>query len=220
VGRADEESAMSGAGAGQFSAADAAVGYLYQVRVALLWALRRLKDGSDFLVSLETLDDVTFETKGRPDELLQAKHHRSRQASLSDASPDLWKSLRVWFVAHAAKTVPSDTALHLLTTATAGPGSAASYLRRTDRDVTAALKALETTAQTSGSKENAAAYSAFLSSSTTMRRTVLDAVVVIDAASRWATSIKSFVQRYSGRSSVSTSTYFYSALKAGGFAAC
>ena len=49
-------------GISQFSAADSALGYLYQVRVALLWGLRRLKVGSDFLVSLETLDDVVFET--------------------------------------------------------------------------------------------------------------------------------------------------------------
>ena len=47
-----------------FSAADSALGYLYQVRVALLWALRRLKIDHDFVISLETLDDVTFETKG------------------------------------------------------------------------------------------------------------------------------------------------------------
>ena len=47
-----------------FSAADSALGYLYQVRVALLWALRRLKTDDDFVISLETLDDVTFETKG------------------------------------------------------------------------------------------------------------------------------------------------------------
>jgi len=81
-----------------FSAADSALGYLYQVRVALLWALRRLKSGNDFLISLETFDDVTFETKGgKPEELLQTKHHQNREATLTDASEDLWKSLRVWF---------------------------------------------------------------------------------------------------------------------------
>jgi hypothetical protein len=41
-----------------FSAADSALGYLYQVRVALLWSLRRARAGADFVVSLETLDDV------------------------------------------------------------------------------------------------------------------------------------------------------------------
>src|ERR1035438_1382812 len=59
--------------ANQFSAADSALGYLYQARLGLLWALKRLKDSSDFVVSLETIDDVTFETNGRPDELLQTR---------------------------------------------------------------------------------------------------------------------------------------------------
>ena len=45
----------------RFSAADAALGYLYQVRCALLWTLQRLKTDLPFLVSIETLDDVTFE---------------------------------------------------------------------------------------------------------------------------------------------------------------
>ncbi len=88
-----------------FSAADSALGYLYQVRVALLWSLRRAGSGKDFIVSLETLDDVTFESpqaRGpKADELLQAKHHRKSEASLTDASADLWKSLRVWFEGHA-----------------------------------------------------------------------------------------------------------------------
>ncbi|MEM7249085.1 MAG: hypothetical protein AAF533_27440, partial [Acidobacteriota bacterium] len=82
----------------QFSAADPALGYLYQVRLALLWSLRRMKSEAEFLVSVETLDDVAFETStGDAAELLQAKHHRERTCSLTDASTDLWKTLRIWF---------------------------------------------------------------------------------------------------------------------------
>jgi hypothetical protein len=52
---------------------------LYQVRVALLWSLRRGKLGDDFIVSLETLDDVTFESKGgTPEELFQRSTDRHR----------------------------------------------------------------------------------------------------------------------------------------------
>lgn len=107
------------------------------MRVALLWALRRLKIDDDFVISLETLDDVTFETRGgKPEELLQTKHHRNRESTLTDASEDLWKSLRVWFEGHTAKTIPPDTALHLLTTETAPAGSIAARLRSDDgRDV-------------------------------------------------------------------------------------
>src|SRR5216684_2393660 len=90
---------MTDSGSSQFSAADSALGYLYQVRIALLFSLRHAKE-TDFLVSLETLDDVTFEsTTGDPQELLQTKHHQKTAANLTDASPDLWKSLRVWIEA-------------------------------------------------------------------------------------------------------------------------
>ena len=168
----------------QFSAADSALGYLYQVRVALLWALLRLKKHDDFVISLETLDDVTFETKGgKPEELLQTKHHRNRKATLTDVSEDLWKSLRVWFEGHLAKTIPPDTTLHLLTTETAPPGSIAARLRSHDgRDVAGAITALETIAQSSASKANAPSYAAFLETTAKDRKQLLDNVVIFDAA--------------------------------------
>ncbi|MBN9167705.1 MAG: hypothetical protein BGO98_11175 [Myxococcales bacterium 68-20] len=166
-----------------FSAADSALGYLYQVRVALLWSLRRAKTGADFIVSLETLDDVTFESKGgTPEELLQTKHHRNHEASLSNASGDLWKSLRVWFEGHANGQIPAGTALYLLTTGEAPKDSAASLLRSEGRDVGKALPVLESVAQSSESQANAPAYAAFLAASATARRTILDSVVVLDRA--------------------------------------
>jgi len=168
----------------QFSAADSALGYLYQLRVALLWALRRLKVGSEFLVSLETLDDVTFELKGGTvEEVLQTKHHQNRQAALTDASEDLWKSLRVWFEGCVAKTIPLGTSLHLLTTGSANPGAIAAHLRSDNgRDVSAALKALEATAQSSTSQANAPAYAAFLQTAPGDRKKLIENVVVFDAA--------------------------------------
>ena len=167
-----------------FSAADSALGYLYQVRAGLLWALRRLKMNDDFLISLETLDDVTFETKGgTPDELLQTKHHRDREASLTDASADLWKTLRVWFEGYAARTIPLGTALHLLTTSQAATGSIASYLRDDgNRDIDAALRGLLSTAQSSVSEANAPAYKAFLNIPAKERKALMDSVVVLDGA--------------------------------------
>lgn len=174
---------MSEENLSQFSAADAAMGYLYQVRVALLWALRKLKLATDFLVSIETLDDVTFETKGgSPVELLQTKHHRKREAPLTDASSDLWKSLRIWFEGHASKSIPTNTVLHLLTTSTAPTGAASAYLRSEGRDVDAALKALESLAQSSTNATNAPAYKVFMGTPAATRKAILETVVVIDAA--------------------------------------
>jgi quinol monooxygenase YgiN len=91
--------------------------------------------------------------------------------------------LRVWFEGVASHTIPPGVVLHLLTTATASPGSAAAYLRQNERNVDAALAALEATAQSSRNQENAAAYEAFLKTPSKSRRVILNAVVVIDGAS-------------------------------------
>ena len=80
-----------------FSASDSALGYLFQCRFALLHSLRKLRtDDDDFLVSIETADDVVFERQGSPIELLQLKRHVKHAANLTDASVDMWKSLRIW----------------------------------------------------------------------------------------------------------------------------
>ena len=117
-----------------------------------------------------------------PSALLQTKHHRSRVASLADASPDLWKSLRVWFAGNASAVIPAGTSLYLLTTATAPNGSVAAHLRSNSRNLDAALQGLVTTAQSSTNRDNASAYKAFLNTSIKSRKAILENVIVIDAA--------------------------------------
>lgn len=169
--------------ANRFSAADSTLGYLYQVRSALLWALRRLRSNPDFLVSIETLDDVAFEkVGGEATELLQTKHHRKGIASLTDASPDLWKTLRIWFEGHASGRIPLNANLYLVTTGIAPNASAASRLRAMSRDVVAAQTALNATAALSTNQTNRSAYEAYLGTTQEMRASVLDKIVIIDAA--------------------------------------
>lgn len=172
--------AMTGSGSAltDFSAADSAVGYLYQVRLALLSALQRLANGETFALYLETLDDVVFETNGAVLDLLQLKHHCDRAANLTDASPDLWKSLRVWMDGRASKTIPPDARLFLITTSNVGSGSAASKLLAQDRDERAAEKRLDHTATTSTSDMNRAAYELYRKLSATEKRALLATVVI------------------------------------------
>ena len=61
-----------------FSAAASALGYLYQCRLALVCALRRVRKNAEFQLAIETLDKVVFEKNGEPSVLLQAKHLRER----------------------------------------------------------------------------------------------------------------------------------------------
>ena len=131
------------------SAAASALGYIYQCRLALVHALRKLATGSSFRLSIETLDDVVFDDNGDAVELLQAKHHISGAANLTDRSPELWSALRVWCEAISAGALPEDAMVYLLTTSTAPDGSAASYIGSVGRDEAAALQRLSAAATTS-----------------------------------------------------------------------
>ncbi len=166
-----------------FSAVDSTLGYLYQVRLALFWTLRRLKTDPGFLIGIETLDDVTFETTGgKPTELLQTKHHKNGVGSLTDASPDIWKTLRIWFEGHRSGQIPGSSNLYLVTTSSAPDGSAAWNLRARPRDVSAARQTLTATATASTNNANAKAYQVFLDSDQSVQIDILSRVTVFDAA--------------------------------------
>jgi hypothetical protein len=174
---------MVSAGASKFSATDSTLGYLYQLRTGLLWSLRRLKHDSAFLVSIETLDDVTFESvSGVASDLLQTKLHKNKETTITDASVDLWKTLRIWIEGRVDGSIPSTARLQLLTTATAPPNTIAHCLTAEHRNVDAALQSMGVTAQTSTNKENAAAYQAFLRLTQSERRDLVDAIIILDKA--------------------------------------
>src|SRR5215470_9047146 len=77
-----------------FSAAPSALGYLYQVRYALVALLQAYDPESE--ISIEKLDDIAFESTGTAIELLQTKHRITHTGSLTDSSTDIWKTLRIW----------------------------------------------------------------------------------------------------------------------------
>jgi hypothetical protein len=171
-----------------FEAAPSAAGYLYQARLALLLCMSYVNRESSIEVSVERLDDVVFEKDGSPVELLQAKHHILRTASLTDYSPDLWKTIRVW----ASKiiedpSIPARMRLTLVTTGTAPVGSAASLLRPAasysgydKRDPKAAAERLTAVASESKNKALQPAFDSYLALDARMRASLLSAVEVLD----------------------------------------
>jgi hypothetical protein len=76
----------------QFSAVEPALGYLYQFRYALLQTLRLPEDTACFI---ERDDDIDFTD---PDEgrILASLKHKAPGDTLTDLSPDFWKSVRIW----------------------------------------------------------------------------------------------------------------------------
>ncbi len=174
--------ASSAGKATEFSATDSVLGYFYQVRLALLLSLQRLGADQSFALYLETLDDVVFNTSGSAPELLQLKHRCKRSANLTDASPDLWKSLRVWIENRKYGTFPADARLFLITTSSVGPNSAASKLVDIDRHEGEALKLLNYAASTSTNTANKRAYRSYLKLSDVERLKLLRTVVILSSA--------------------------------------
>jgi hypothetical protein len=172
-----------------FSAAASAAGYFYQARLALYLCLPYVNAETNIEVAIERLDDISFASAGSPRELLQTKHHTLRTGSLSDTSPDLWKTLRVWAAAVANEpSLPNRTRLLLVTTGTAPEGSAAAMLRPlasyepgSSRSPRTAQERLTHVAQTSGNEMLKAAFDAFLALTPQMRSSLLSAVEVVDA---------------------------------------
>lgn len=138
-------------------ASSSAIGYLYQVRWALLELLRGARERPDMALTLEKFDDVAWEDSGGdPQELLQLKHHKHSNGSLTDKSADMWRTLKVWMDDPQFRDI-SGPDLSIVTTATAPPGTAASYLRREARDVASAVGLLDKAAASSKEKHKTAA---------------------------------------------------------------
>ncbi len=167
-------------GRGKYSAASSSLGYFYQCRYALLEALRRLSEGNPISISIETLDDVVFETDDSAVEVLQTKHHINAHANLTDASPDLWKTLRIWIEGQSDGNIPQDARFFLITTAVCNNGTAAAYLRPGVRDEKKALERLAAAASTSTSETNSPAYRAFRSLKAEDRELLVTSITVLD----------------------------------------
>jgi len=152
------------------------------VEYALLLVLRRLDTDLDFDVSIETLDDIVFHDGSDAVELLQAKHHVDRVASLTNSSTDVWKTFHNWIV-----DGPSDATLTLLTNATASDGGAMAQLRAgPSRNVAAAATSLEAIARTSVNQSHQRYYQVFLDLGPDGRAQLLARVTLIDAVANVA----------------------------------
>ncbi|HYT45620.1 MAG TPA: ABC-three component system protein [Methylomirabilota bacterium] len=173
---------------GEFSAQaqNQALGYLYQVRYALLLLMQTGFTDPEAQISIEYLDDIAFEKFGTPFELIQTKHHINSKASLTDSSTDLWRTLRVWSEAFLqGKLQTENLTLTLITTELASSNSATHKLRPHalgSRNVDEALATLLAVAQSSGSKVNGAAYKAFLDLNFDRQRALLTKVQILDGS--------------------------------------
>jgi hypothetical protein len=154
------------------------LGYIYQARVALSLLLQAPDEAR---IKVEALDDIELHKALSADslELVQLKHHTS-PAALTDASPDLWKSLRVWTEQSASHAfVIADVRVILMTTAKVNPGSAASFLAESKRDVDQADALLLSVATTSTNKSLESCFTAFNGLPDAQRKLLLSKIHII-----------------------------------------
>jgi hypothetical protein len=100
------------------------LGYLYQVRYALFLLLDN--DDEQTQISIERFHDIAFINDGdAPEEMLQLKKHTKIYGNLTDASTDIWRTIKVWV--DLVKKDPSfltSTKFLILTTGKAPEGTA------------------------------------------------------------------------------------------------
>lgn len=162
----------------RFSAAASALGYAYQFRYSLVEGLRRLRRELGWQIMLETADDI--EVTGQNDTDLMQLKLRAPATTIANAGPELWKTLRVWSEGiRSERFHPQSTKFHLVTTAAITPGSIAAKLSSEERDESAAKAELKRIAKTSGNRELAASYSAFLSLPDSQIDALLESTVII-----------------------------------------
>lgn len=165
-----------------FSAAASTLGYLYQLRYGLVEALRRLHGGSyEWTLAIEAADDVEIRDQS------QTNLHQLKAVGrpLTDADPDLWKTLRIWATGITDGTFdPLTTIFHLVTTASISEGSVAELLTpdTESRNETAALNKLIKVTQTTSNRENAKAFEAFTKLSQDKQEQLVRSIVVISNA--------------------------------------
>lgn len=153
-----------------FAATASALGYAYQFRYGLLRAIRQLRVvDSEWAVALEAADDLEFsgETDG---ELIQTKLRNG--AVLTDASPDFWKTIRVWATMISTGAVnPETTEFVLVTTAQLGAETFLTGLGPDGpSDCDSLLAAMQTAADNSKNKELKPAVDAFKALSSAQAR--------------------------------------------------
>ncbi|MEW6670101.1 MAG: ABC-three component system protein [Thermodesulfobacteriota bacterium] len=103
----------------QFSAAEQALGYFYQIRYALLQTLRLPEETVCFI---EKDDDIDFSD---PDEgrILASLKHKAPGDSLTNLSPDFWKSVRIWLSYYIENEISRGLSFFLFTTGRVAAGS-------------------------------------------------------------------------------------------------
>jgi hypothetical protein len=166
-----------------FSAAEPNLGYLYQVRYGLLLIVSVQDPDAKLLI--EKIDDISIETPNTLD-VYQTKLHINSVANLTNASPDLWKTIRVWSEGILTGELnPDNCFFNLITTAETSDNTIPFKLKQVTiglRNIDEIQTLLMDVIATSDSKTNKPAYDAFNSLSNDQQKKLIKNISVLDSS--------------------------------------
>ena len=166
-----------------FSANEPSLGYLYQIRYGLMLIVSEQNQDAKLLI--EQIDDISIERATSMD-VYQTKLHIKSVANLTNASSDLWKTIRVWSEGIASGQLDPDNCIfNLITTAAAAIGTIPFRLKQgtsDTREIEEIQKDLLEVVANSQSKANNAAYVAFGALTNDQQKKLIKNISVIDSS--------------------------------------
>ena len=156
---------MSETNTSNFSAKEPSLGYIYQIKFALLMLLNNAKELENPKVRIENLDDVDIHDIKKTN-LYQTKLHIKNKANLTDSSSDFWKTIRIWCEHISQGNVELDKTLFNLITTSEVPETSIlfNFTKETllPNEIDNLIIELDKIALHSSSQTNKKAYEAFL----------------------------------------------------------
>lgn len=167
-----------------FSAREPSLGYYYQFLYSLYLLLK--SDNRNSKIRIECLDDIVLFDKDKVN-LVQTKLHIRSNANLTDASPDFWKTIRVWVNNINAGTLDiNDSTFSLITTEKVGAKSVLnSFVNKNDStlfDTVEIIEKLNIIATDSNNTTNAKAYEDFLLFDNDLKIKLIERITIIDSS--------------------------------------
>lgn len=166
-----------------FAANEPNLGYLYQVRYGLFLIVS--ESNQDATILIEKIDDISIDTPNLLN-IYQTKLHINSVANLTNASTDLWKTIRVWSDGiKRGLYKPENCLFNLITTAEASANTIPFKLKhstRDDRNVEELQSLLNEVIALSKNETNKAGYNAFNALSSEQQKSLIRKISVIDSS--------------------------------------
>lgn len=161
-------------------ASEQMLGYMYQIRYALYALLH--EDDPQTQICIEKFDDISLDKPDGTTELVQLKHHLGSSGDLTNASVDLWRTLKLWIdLVNKEPFICKTTYFYIITTAVAPLESIACKIKSGECSCDEIYGLLYDTATKSENKSTRKSRDAFLALDSVIAKAIIERIKVIDS---------------------------------------